>query len=261
MRPRKTTWIACVVVLALLGAAVAALVFVATYTPLDRQIGLTLRADTTASPATRANDLQRTRDVIAARVAQLHFKDWRVETHGVDGIVIKLPNDVPLGDVMRLTYSPGELELIAAGSAPIPGGMLVSTDRGAPTDVQLKIARQSGPYAGGHVYPVVATDADIDRDRVTIENSTQTGTSRVGITLQAQAAQTLRQFTRDHPGQYLGILLDKRVLACPVIVMELSGNVLTVDHLSPEDAQQLAVQLRSGPLPAPLSDTIEMSQP
>jgi preprotein translocase subunit SecD len=261
MRRQETTWLAWIVVLALLSAVIYLLVFVVTYKPLDTQIVLTLREDTTASPATREDDLRRTRDVVAARVAQLHFADWRVETQGAGSIVIKLPNDGSARNAISTMRLPGELELIAAGSAPIPGDMLVSTDRGAPTDVQLKIARQSEPYAGGHVYPVVATDAGIDRDKVTIVNGTQTGTSRVEITFQAQAAETLRQFTRDHPGQYLGILLDKRVLACPVIVVELSGNVLTVDHLSPDDAQQLAVQLRSGPLPAPLSDTIEMVQP
>jgi protein-export membrane protein SecD len=60
-------------------------------------------------------------------------------------------------------------------------------------------------------------------------------------------------FTRDHINRPLAIVLDGVVLSAPVIQAELpTGGVIT-GNFSESEAKTLALQLRSGALPIPLS--------
>jgi protein-export membrane protein SecD len=71
--------------------------------------------------------------------------------------------------------------------------------------------------------------------------------------IEPDSVATFATFTGSRVGQPMAIVLDGEVLSAPVIQSELStGGIITGDFTQ-EEAQQLALQLRSGALPIPLN--------
>jgi preprotein translocase subunit SecD len=61
------------------------------------------------------------------------------------------------------------------------------------------------------------------------------------------------QYTLEHTGQILGIVLDKTVISAPSIQGQISGGEGVIEgSFTGEEANQLAIQLRYGSLPVPV---------
>ena len=81
----------------------------------------------------------------------------------------------------------------------------------------------------------------------------QTGEPLVQFQLTDEGAKIFADFTTKNVGQYLTIVLDKRVISSPRIQNPITGGSGQITGLfTREEAQALAVQIRSGALPVPL---------
>jgi protein-export membrane protein SecD len=79
------------------------------------------------------------------------------------------------------------------------------------------------------------------------------GTFYVDFTLQPDQADFFEDYTRQHQGQFLTIVLDKEVISSPRINSAIDGGQGTVTgQFTQEEAEKLALQLRFGSLPVPL---------
>ncbi|UCF80218.1 MAG: protein translocase subunit SecD [Acidobacteriota bacterium] len=85
------------------------------------------------------------------------------------------------------------------------------------------------------------------------------GLPSVSFTLNPDAADRIRPFSQANIGERLAIILDGKVISAPVIRERLSGSNVIEGNFSQEDAQDLAIQLRAGALPATLLDLEERS--
>jgi preprotein translocase subunit SecD len=81
----------------------------------------------------------------------------------------------------------------------------------------------------------------------------QTGQPNVAFSLSSSGAMKFRRFTHEHLHKPFAIVLDGKVLSAPVIQSEISGSGQITGNFTPESSTKLAIQLKSGALPAKLS--------
>lgn len=80
-----------------------------------------------------------------------------------------------------------------------------------------------------------------------------TGSYQVSFSLTETGKDILEDFTSQNIGSYLGIILDKKVISCPIVIgaiTEGEGNI--EGSFTLETAQNLAAVLSTQPLPIPL---------
>ena len=82
----------------------------------------------------------------------------------------------------------------------------------------------------------------------------QTNQTTVNISLDRAGSKKFARTTQDHVGQRLAIILDNEIISAPVINEPiLSGNSSISGNFTSQTATDLALLLRSGALPAPLT--------
>ncbi|MFW5748291.1 MAG: SecDF P1 head subdomain-containing protein [Chloroflexota bacterium] len=110
---------------------------------------------------------------------------------------------------------------------------------------------RSGDEAAGMVFPTVLTHEELGRAVAVIDDF---GMSMVEVELTADGQELLRAFSQENLGNGMAVVLDGVVVTVPVIqdVIDTPTLVITANFTYVE-AQALAVQINSRPLPVPLS--------
>jgi preprotein translocase subunit SecD len=136
----------------------------------------------------------------------------------------------------------GLLELVDFGAKPVSEGTQVATDFDYPYFAPVE----------GTKWHTVLTNAEFAE--VQVQAGSGEGQYEIAFVLTPSGRDTLSDFTAAHIGEYLGIVLDKRVLSCPVIKTAITGGSGVIQGgFTRNSAESLAVSLRvPGPLPIPL---------
>jgi hypothetical protein len=100
-------------------------------------------------------------------------------------------------------------------------------------------------------YKIVFTGSQLDPNQISAGLDTQTGQPIVTFAFAGSARQAFAQYTAQHIGQYLTIALDGTVIESATIQSEIDGNGQITGFASAARARQVAVLLKSGPLPEP----------
>ncbi len=156
---------------------------------------------------------------------------------------------IAVGDVIeRIIITTGVAPTPTAEGEPTaaitPTAELSPTGELTPTEAMPPVATAPG------VYETILTGAGLTNVDV---NRTQEGKFVVTFDLKPEAATTFGEHTSSHIGQYLCIVLDKKVISCPVIRSAIVGGSGMIEgNFTLESARQLALQLRYGALPVPL---------
>jgi preprotein translocase subunit SecD len=80
-----------------------------------------------------------------------------------------------------------------------------------------------------------------------------TGKPAVGFSLKAEGAKIFSDYTSSHTGQYLGIVLDKKVISAPRVNVPITdGSGIIEGGFTSQSANDLEIQLRYGSLPVPV---------
>jgi preprotein translocase subunit SecD len=94
------------------------------------------------------------------------------------------------------------------------------------------------------------TGADLKEAHVSAD---RTGKPAVSFTLSSDGAKIFSDYTSTHTGQFLGIVLDKRVVSAPRVNDPITdGQGIIEGQFTAQEANELAVQLRYGSLPVPV---------
>jgi preprotein translocase subunit SecD len=128
----------------------------------------------------------------------------------------------------------------------LPAGTTIKTDFGV--DPAAAPAAPAAPAET--VYHTVMTGAGLDTASVT---RSSTGAYQIAFVLKSDATDIFAEYTTTHTQQYLAIVLDKQIVSAPIIESPItSGQGVISGQFTQEEAQTLAVQLRSGALPIPI---------
>lgn len=218
---------------------------------LDLQGGihLVLRVDTSKLEDKQKEDAtDRALEIIRNRIDQFGVKEPVISRQGREGIVVQLPGVTDrqravdlIGKTALLEFKlvSDDLELLKqARESTVPEGYeLVKDERGE--DLLLK---KEASLTGDTL-----VDAVVKFDQSTF------GEPYVGITLNPKGAEIFAKVTGDNVGKRLAIVLDGVVQSAPVIRERIPrGEAQISGHFKVTEANDLAIVLRAGALPAPI---------
>jgi preprotein translocase subunit SecD len=175
---------------------------------------------------------------------------WLDDRHSVFGQVVEgmdVLRSLTLRDPSQSPAFAGDL--IETISITTTTGITSSTES-VVTPTLLTPTPSPSPARGPIIYETILTGAGLNA--VGLDRNDQ-GEYIIPIEFNPDAAEVFAQYTSDHIGQYLCIVLDKIVISCPRINDYIPQGRATISGAFTFDsARQLAVQLRYGALPIPL---------
>ncbi len=202
-----------------------------------------------AADAEAADAVTRSIEIIRKRIDALGTKEPLITRQGKNRIVIEAPGEsdperlkAVIGKTAKLTFQMVDAEVppadIQAGHLPPDDEILPSDDGIAPAYVVKKRALVSGEM-------LTSARGDHDPD---------TGNPAVGFSFNGQGTHRFAEATTQNVGKPFAIILDGRVISAPVIHTAITaGNGIITGHFTEQSANDMAVLLKSGSLPAPLN--------
>jgi len=169
----------------------------------------------------------------------LGLNDASVRRLGTDRVLVELPGITDDKEAADLLGKTGQMYIIDTGSQQIPAG----------TDVSSYLCTdkcQTGQFK------IVFTGAQLDGNYVSAGLDPQTNQPVVNFQFAGQYKADFGNYTRDHVGQFLTIVLDNQVIESATIKSEIDGQGQISGNMTIADAQNLASLLKYGALPLPL---------
>jgi protein-export membrane protein SecD len=193
--------------------------------------------------------------IISRRVDQLGTTEPEVTAQGTDRIVVQLPGLKDPERVKGLINKTAKLTFHMV-EAIVPASEV--TDHYRPTPGTKLVAPEGDGLDGApSFYYLVRQDARITGDNlIDAQQSYDTQHNRaiVSFKFDAPGARKFADLTRENVGKPFAMVLDNKVISAPVINEEIpSGNGQISGNFTIQSANDLAVLMRAGALPATLS--------
>jgi len=240
---------------------------------LDLQGGLQVLLEADVPPdqeaAFDARTMEAARVIVENRVNGLGVTEPLVQLQGERRIIVELPGIQDPDQAIATLRETGLLEFVEAGRTPLRQGMRIRTsldvEEGqtitstatltgtqALTNTQAATATE---YAfGGRVFKTIMTgrhlkDADLSTDNL--------GQVVIAFELTDEGAKIFGDYTSQHVGDIVAIVLDKVVVSAPVINQPITGGRGIISSNAPggfplEEARSIAIKMKYGALPVPL---------
>jgi preprotein translocase subunit SecD len=180
--------------------------------------------------------------IIRNRIDQLGVAEPAITREGRNRIVVELPGIRDPQRAIDLIGKTALLQFVDTGTTSVPAGsQWQGTDKVVYPDKSV------------HTIPknILLTGADLTDAQVTFD---QFGRPQVGFTFKSSAAKKFEDYTTKNIGKYLTIVLDNQVISSPVINSPIPGGKGVIEGgFTLESARDLAVLLRGGALPLPVT--------
>jgi len=242
-------------------AITAASVFAIVRAPL--RLGLDLRGGVSLilrvkvddpSPERRREVVQQTRQILERRINAFGLSEAPVQSYGSRGneLLVQLPGISDPSRIKNLLQSRGILEWYSVEGGPYASPEEATAHHGGTLPYNRKLVATQ-PAGDGRLswflldsQPIIR-GTDLRDARVALDAMERPVTT---FMLSRDAASHFEQYTQSNIGQRTAIVLDQEILSTPVIddVIRDSGEIRGAR--SREQAEDLAVNLRSGALPA-----------
>jgi len=214
---------------------------------------------------TQDSTVRQALETIRRRVDALGVSEPTLQIYGGTGkdvqdqIIVELPGIDDPERVKGLIENTAQLEL-----------RLVKKDQGGPfSSIESAVQSNGGRIPEGYEilpyrpdrgednrieYEVVSTASTITGKHLKTarRSSDQNGAPAVGFFLNPEGAELFSRATEQHVGEKLAIVLDKTVMSDPVINEKIGAEGIIHGRFSVQQAEDLALLLRSGALPASL---------
>lgn len=201
-----------------------------------------------------AKSMETARQIVEQRVNGLGVAEPLVQLQGTSRIVVELPGVTDPQQAINTIKETGLMEFIVVptGGQPPAQGDIVKTycpnvtavDCGNPT-----LTPAATQATTDTVYVTLMTGAALNDATV---GADQLGKPVIDFTLTSAGSKTFGDFTAKHIGDFLAIVLDKRVISAPRINGAISDRGQISGNFTNQSANDLALQLRYGSLPVPL---------
>lgn len=185
-------------------------------------------------------------EIVRRRIDETGTREPSIQRQGDNRILVQLPGLTDperikglLGQTAKMTFRLVDMTATASGNSfgQLPPGteLLPSTEQNSPSYVVQKRVMVSG-------------DTLIDA-----QPSFQEGAPVVNFKFDSVGGRRFGEATRNNVGQVFAIVLDNKVISAPVIREPiLGGSGVISGHFTTQSAQDLALLLRAGALPAPI---------
>ncbi len=221
---------------------------------LDLQGGLqvVLEADLPEEQELTSGAMEAARIIVDNRVNGLGVTEPLVQLQGANRMIVELPGISDPELAISTIRETGLLEFVDAGRTPIPDGTIITTSLGGPETSVTQGAAETMIAPSDQVYETIITGRDLDQ----VSNAGLNPDRRVveiNFSLKSEGGQKFGQYTGANIGNFLCIVLDKKVISCPTVNARIdTSGTISLGNASLEEGQALAIQLRYGALPIPL---------
>ena len=185
---------------------------------------------------------------LSKRINELGTTEPIIQQQGADRIVVQLPGVQDVARAKDIIGRTATLELRMVDSSVTPG-----------TELSAAIPLNSELFTEGRGAPIVVSkDVILTGDYISsaVASFDQNQQPAVSLDLNGDGGRIIRQATRDNVGKRMAILLKEKgkysVLSAPTIQSELGSTFQITNMGTAEDANELALLLRSGALSAPM---------
>lgn len=231
---------------------------------LDLKLGLDLRggtqvlleADLPEGRTLGEGDINAAKAIVENRVNGLGVAEAVVQAQGNDRLIVELPGVNNADQAVETIRSTGQLEFVDPGGSTLNSGMIINTTNNPEAIAKAQSGVQSGdidpaqlPYPD-QIFNTVMT-GDVLADAIAAPN--EFNQWRINFTLTSDGSTKFLDYTSSHIGQPMAIVLDGRVLSAPTINGAISNNGEITGQFTQDEAESLAIQMRYGALPVPLT--------
>jgi protein-export membrane protein SecD len=196
-------------------------------------------------------------EVVRRRIDELGTREPSIEKSGDDRILVQVPGlqdptqlkDI-LGKTAKMSFQLVDEQADPNASAPPIGDEIlpVLDDKNKNLPPRKVVVQRRVMVSGDRL-----TDASQGFDP-------QTGAPIVNFRMDSVGARQFGDVTKEHVGHRFAIVLDKQVITDPVIQsVILGGSGYITGSFTPQTANNMAILLRAGALPAPLKPLEERS--
>ena len=197
-------------------------------------------------------------ETIRNRVDKLGVSEPVIQEHGLGDyqILVQLPGVDDSGRVKEIMQSTAMLEIRQA----MNNGATYKDEQSAlgavngvlPDNSVLMHGKNIGATGEDAVYVIsrVSAVAGHDLREARVGRNSQTGQPEVSFYLTAEGGRRFSNFTSQHVGDYLAVVLDNKVMEVAVIKSEIGDSGVIEGRFTDQQAKDLALILNSGALPA-----------
>jgi preprotein translocase subunit SecD len=197
-------------------------------------------------------------ETIRNRVDKLGVNEPVIQEHGLGDyqILVQLPSIDDPARVKEIMQSTAMLEIrqvLNNGTAyKDEQGALAAVNGVLPDNSILMHGRNVGGTGEDSVYIVsrVSAVAGHDLREARVGRSSTTNMPEVNFFLTAEGGRRFSNFTSQHVGDYLGVVLDNKVMEVAVIKSEIGDSGVIEGRFTDQQAKDLSLILNSGALPA-----------
>jgi preprotein translocase subunit SecD len=210
----------------------------------------------TSRRTTEENAVAQAVETIRNRIDEFGVAEPLIAREGKDRILVQLPGiDDPkrVKDLIKNTAFL-ELKLVEQGPSTDKAQLLAATGGQVPPNLELVESKPEPGQRQTSWYLVRKTAAITGRDLKNARPARgQYGANEVSFFLTAAGAEKFGAATGANVGKHLAIILDHRVQSAPTINDRITDSGRILGSFTPEEANDLALVLRAGALPAGLT--------
>jgi preprotein translocase subunit SecD len=197
-------------------------------------------------------------ETIRNRVDKLGVSEPVIQEHGLGDyqILVQLPGIDDSARVKEIMQSTAMLEIRQAmnngATFKDEAAALAAVNGVLPDNSVLMHGKNIGASGEDAVYIIsrVSAVAGHDLREARVGRNSQTGQPEVNFFLTAEGGRRFANFTSQHVGDYLAVVLDNKVMEVAVIKSEIGDSGVIEGRFTDQQAKDLALILNSGALPA-----------
>ncbi|MEE8501053.1 MAG: protein translocase subunit SecD [Kiloniellales bacterium] len=202
----------------------------------------------------RRNVVEQSIEIVRRRIDETGTREPSIQRQGDRRILVQLPGVRDPERIKKLLGKTAKLSFRFIDESAVPGGRIPAGTEVLPSD-ELDAADNPRRY-------VVKKRVMVGGENLTNAASTtdQNGRPAVSFTFDTVGAKRFGDATRENVGRLFAIVLDNKVISAPVIREPiLGGRGQITGSFTFQETQDLALLLRAGALPAPLTILEERS--
>ena len=185
-------------------------------------------------------------EIVRKRIDELGTKEPQIQQQGADRIVIQLPGVQDPSEIKEMMGKTAKMTFHMVDES-TNASMAAMGKIGA--DAMLVNGDETGPIVLKRA--VVVSGASLEDSRGTYDEK---GAPAVSFSFKTDGAKKFAKATRENVGGRLAIVLDGKVISAPTINTPITGGKgIITGNFTVASANDLALLLRSGALPAPLT--------
>ncbi len=225
-----------------------------TYSVSRNQQTITLRLVAAATTSVRDGAVRQALQTIRNRVDEYGVTEPVIQRKGLSGdeLLVQLPGVENPERVKALLRNTAllELKMVEMGPALTRQELITASGGALAATAEILAARPEDQVPAGF-YVVQRDPVVTGRDlRTARMGQDELSLPAVNFTLNADGGRTFAEFTSANIGRQLAIVLDNEIYSAPVIEGRIAGNGQIKGRFSVTEAEDLALVLRSGALPA-----------